>query len=199
MSARIVRDTLRDSLLLAVVGFILALLANAVSPRGLSLQRDYFPAAPVGAPVSAHLSASLTIGTGRHARLVQNGIRHVTHARAVELFQDPSSASGRIIFIDARAEASFRAGRIRGAYRLDHYRLDQSIAEILGACAIAEHIVVYCNGGECEDSELVAIDLLAFGVPAQKLAVYSGGIAEWQAHGMPVESGPSGSGRHLPP
>lgn len=194
-----VRVTFRDSLQLATVGIVLALLANAVSPRGLSLRRDYFPAAPTGATVPVPPAPHLPLGTARHARLAHRGITLVTHARAVELFHDPAAAAGLIVFIDARDDAHYRAGHIRGAYQLDHYRLDQSIAEILGACAIAEHIVVYCNGGECEDSELAAGDLLAFGVPARKLSVYPGGIAEWQARRLPVESGPRGSGRLLPP
>jgi rhodanese-related sulfurtransferase len=56
--------------------------------------------------------------------------------------------------------------------------------------------VVYCNGGNCEDSELTAA-LLADAniVPREKLWVYGGGITEWATNGWPVELGERKSGR----
>jgi rhodanese-related sulfurtransferase len=57
--------------------------------------------------------------------------------------------------------------------------------------------VVYCNGGECEDSEFAAIMLRDAGVPREMLFVFAGGIVEWKAAGLPVETGPRGSGQLL--
>lgn len=206
MSVPRARETLRDAVVIAVAGVVFGLLANALSPRGLSLHRDYFfsvapanvtPPAPTGAAPVA--SAPPGISAERQARLTQRGIGLIGRERAVESFQDPMFAAGRIVFVDARDDAHYEAGHIRGAYQLDHYRLEKYVAEILGACAVADRVVVYCNGGECEDSELVATDLLQFGVPAAKLFVYAGGIAEWQSQRLPIETGARGSGRMLPP
>jgi rhodanese-related sulfurtransferase len=36
------------------------------------------------------------------------------------------------------------------------------------------------------------------GVPRDALFVYAGGIAEWKANGLPMESGGRGSGQLLP-
>ena len=203
MSALRARETLRDAAVLVVAGTMLGLLANALSPRGISLRRDYFSAAaPVKTEATAPPAAMRPLdglSAERQARLTRRGIGLIGHERAAEYFQDPRFAAGRIVFVDARDEAHFEAGHIRGAYQLDHYRLEKYVAEILGACALAERVVVYCNGGECEDSELAANDLLQFGVPAAKLFVYAGGIAEWQSHRMPIESGARGSGRMLKP
>ncbi len=60
---------------------------------------------------------------------------------------------------------------------------------------IAERVVVYCNGGNCEDSELAASLLRDAGIPAEKLQVYLGGFTEWEAQGMPVEIGVRSSGQ----
>ena len=63
------------------------------------------------------------------------------------------------------------------------------MTQLLPACENAETIVVYCNGGKCEDSFLAAGDLLEEGVEMHKILVYSGGIAAWKADNLPVERG----------
>ncbi|HWH72296.1 MAG TPA: rhodanese-like domain-containing protein, partial [Candidatus Sulfotelmatobacter sp.] len=55
-------------------------------------------------------------------------------------------------------------------------------------------IVVYCNGGNCEDSELAATMLRDAGIPKDKLLVYGGGMTEWTTNGLPVELGQRKSG-----
>jgi rhodanese-related sulfurtransferase len=61
-------------------------------------------------------------------------------------------------------------------------------------CLAAEKIVVYCAGGDCEDSRFAAILLRDAGVAPEKLFVYSGGLHAWTAAGLPVESGERRSG-----
>jgi rhodanese-related sulfurtransferase len=55
-------------------------------------------------------------------------------------------------------------------------------------------VVVYCNGGECEDSEFAAIMLRDAGVPREALFIYAGGITEWKAQRLPMEAGARRSG-----
>ncbi|MBI5766277.1 MAG: rhodanese-like domain-containing protein [Verrucomicrobia bacterium] len=199
MSASSARATLRDSVAVALAGVALGLIANAVSPRGLALRRDYFSAVAPVAAVTPAPTASSGLSAARRARLGAQGIALLSHERAVGFFRDPLFTAGRIVFIDARDEAHYAAGHIPGARPFDHYRLDKYVADILGACAAADRIVVYCNGGECEDSELAAGDLLQFGVPAAKLFVYAGGIAEWREKNLPLETGPRGGGHRVAP
>ena len=181
------RAILRDSASIVIAGAIVGLLANAISPRGLSLGRNYFPA-----PAPASNSPATAAATDREARFARRGLALVAHARAVELFRDPRFAEGRIVFVDARDDRHFQAGHIPGAIPFDHYRLAEQVATVLAACQLAEHIVVYCNGGNCEDSELAAVDLLELGIDRAKLLVYGGGIAEWQQHSLPLETGSRG-------
>ncbi len=187
MSVSLARTTLRDSAGILVAGLALGLLANALSPRGISLRRDYFPAAaaPAGQPLAPNRPDD-----SRKTRLAQRGVSFLTHERAAEFFRDPGLAEGRIVFLDARDDAHYEAGHLPGAAQLDHYHLEKHLGPVLAACAVAERIVVYCNGGECEDSELAANDLLELGVPASKLFLYAGGIAAWRAHRLPLATGP---------
>ncbi len=196
MSESLARTTLRDSAVLVLAGLALGLLANALSPRGIALRRDYFPAATSPAAPS---SAAATPADARKSSLLQRGVSLLTHDRAAEFFRDPAMAEGRIVFLDARDDAHYEAGHLPGAVQFDHYRLEKHLGAVLAACTVAERVVVYCNGGECEDSELAINDLLELGVPAGKLFLYSGGIAAWTAHGLPRATGPRPHGAPPPP
>jgi rhodanese-related sulfurtransferase len=98
------------------------------------------------------------------------------------------------VFIDARDESHYREGHIPGACEFDPYRPDKYFAAILPICRAAEQIVVYCNGGDCDDSETAAILLRNVGIANQKLFIYGGGITEWTDNNLPVETGARNSG-----
>lgn len=188
-----------EACLVAFVGMALALVANGISPRGLRLSRDYFPAiAPVAVPVSsAPLAPSAAGGESAApvvdaltARLQQRGLHLVRSNEVIELFRDPRREQGLVLFVDARDDAHFAAGHIPGAWPFDRYRPEAYLPTVLPACLAALKVVVYCNGGECEDSEFAAVMLREAGVAADSLLVYAGGIAEWKTLGLPVETGP---------
>ena len=192
---------LRDCAVVGLSGIALGLMANALSPRGLKLTRDYFPSGPqVGrgslpavasreGRVPAEPPSSPTPPTSPKpaSGVTKRGLPLASHEEVERLFRDPRRAQGLILFVDARSDARYASGHIPGAKQFDHYHPEQGIADILPATQVAEQIVVYCSGGECEDSELVVLDLIALGVPAEKLVVYGGGITEWAARGLPLE------------
>lgn len=192
-----------EALGVAVVGLVIALAANALSPRGLRLSRDYFPAPTVPlveAAVTNSTALSLIPAVAPSPtvqRLHQRGLQLVTSNAVVELFRDPRYEQGLVIFIDARDDSHYTAGHIPGAWQFHHYRAEDYLPTVLPACLTALQIVVYCNGGECEDSEFAAIMLRDAGVPRENLFVYVGGITEWKANGLPVETGARRSGRLL--
>ena len=115
-------------------------------------------------------------------------------SQAAQLFQDPRFKQGSIVFIDARDEQHYQEGHIPGAYEFDPYRPEKYFAAVLPVCKAAEQIVVYCNGGDCDDSESAALLLRDVGIANQKLFVYGGGITEWTTNGLPVETGERNSG-----
>lgn len=131
-------------------------------------------------------------------RLRDLGFQALYHWEVVEIFNSPYRTDGLYVVIDARTEQQYRDGHIPGAYHLDHYYLDQTIGKVLEACGIADKIVVYCNGGDCEDSELVLGDLLEKGIPFDKLWIYAGGFSMWMSQGMQYETGERNSGNLAP-
>jgi rhodanese-related sulfurtransferase len=203
---------LLEGLLVAVVGAGLALAANAVSPRGLKLARDYFPAAsrtapsnPVSAaaaPSPAHApdgNQAVNTHEAIAAALKELGLHLADGDLALRLFQDPGRLSGQVLFLDARAEGEYSAGHIPGSVQIDFYYIDRYLETVLPACLAAEKIVVYCNGGDCEDSKKTAAFLRDAGIPTDKLYVYVGGMVEWNRSGHPVETGARNSGQLLTP
>ena len=194
---------LLEALAVLAAGIAVALTANQISPRGLVLARNYFPAG-VKAPTPVAAGAGLPRNTTNvivlspaqllAARLKEQGLQLMDGRETAQLFHDPRFQPGRVVFVDARDEPHYREGHIPGAYEFDPYYPEKYFATVFPACQAAEQIVVYCNGGDCDDSESAAITLRYVGVANQKLFVYGGGIAEWTTNGLPVEIGGRNSG-----
>ena len=191
------KAVLLEALLVSVGAAALGLLANQVSPRGLALGRDYFPSDRlVAGPAVSGTNMPMATGPERAAaRIRQLGLQVIDRAEAIRLFDDPRRQAGLIVFVDARDDAHYQAGHVPGAFQFDHYRPERYLPELLPACLVAEQIVVYCTGGDCEDSEFAAVALSRAGVPMQRLAIYLGGFTDWSTNRLPVELGPRNSGQ----
>jgi rhodanese-related sulfurtransferase len=195
---------LADALLVAAVGAGFAFAANQISPRGLALTRDYFPAGTAHAvrpvadavppPAAGTNSAILSPAQFLAAQMKEKGLQLIDRPQTQQLFQDPRFRQNIIVFIDAREAESYQKGHVPGAYEFDPYRSGKYYDEVLPVCREAEKIVVYCNGGDCDDSETAALLLRDMGIPNQKLFVYGGGITEWKTNGLPLETGARNSG-----
>jgi rhodanese-related sulfurtransferase len=93
-------------------------------------------------------------------------------------------------FLDARRTDVYAEGHIAGAALLPVWEdgLPAKIAALLHDKADpALPTVVYCAGGDCEDSRLLAQKLWMAGF--RNLRVYSGGFPEWASRGWPVAKG----------
>jgi len=196
---------LRETLVVLAAGVAFALVANQISPRGLALARNYFPqgtinhalaitnAAAAGGQSDTN-SAAMSPARLLALRLREQGLQLMDGREAARLFHDLRFQQGKVVFIDARDEASYREGHVPGAYEFDPYHPDKYFAAIFPVCEAAELIVIYCNGGDCDDSESAAITLRDVGVSTNKLFIYNGGIAEWATNGLPIETGGRNSG-----
>ena len=200
-----VRNVLLEALFVAVIGAAFAFGANLISPRGLALTRNYFPAdinrpVPVAPGVGSPRDVANTNPPASSpaqllaVRLKEQGLQWVDGRQAAQLFHDPRFQQGSIAFIDARDEQHYREGHIPGACEFDPYHPEKYLATVLPVCQAAEQIVLYCNGGDCDDSESAAITLRDVGIANRKLFVYTGGITEWTTNGLPVEIGGRNSG-----
>ena len=205
-----------EALAVGATGLVVALAANGLSPRGLSLTRNYFPAAVIApltsavargegptsvagaatgtAVVAPPVSTNITPTNALAVRLLGLGLQPVERAEVDRLFVDPMYAEERIVFVDARNDQYYREGHIPGAYQLDHYYATNYLPSVLPACLQAQTVLVYCNGGDCEDSEFAAITLIQQGVLQDSVRVYVGGMEEWIRSGRQIEIGERGSG-----
>lgn len=98
-----------------------------------------------------------------------------------------SSSSGGWIVIDARPEVFHRLGHVPGAISLPRETFETAYGKHRQV-ALAEKrkpIVIYCQGGECEDSHLVARALMQLG--HTHVSILLGGWEEWEKQGNPVE------------
>ncbi|MGA3268545.1 MAG: rhodanese-like domain-containing protein [Verrucomicrobiota bacterium] len=193
------RRILGEAVLVTVAGVVFALAANQVSPLGLKLGRNYFPggmARPLGPPpaggtltnpVGGASGPPVSIAQLLAARMKELGLQLIDGHRAQELFHDPRRSDGALIFVDARDAERYREGHIPGAYEFDPYHPEKYLDAVLPVCQKAEQIVVYCNGGDCDDSESAALSLRDDGVANQKLFIYGGGMTEWTTNGWPIE------------
>jgi rhodanese-related sulfurtransferase len=187
---------LLEAILVAGIGLVLAFAANDLSPRGLRLSHDFFPGSGERASELPKVAGSGAATPGSNStqtevvdQLRQQGLQVIESSDAARLFRDPAHESVGIVFVDARDDAHYQAGHIPGAYAFDHYHAEKYFASVLPVCLQARQVIVYCHGGDCEDSRFAAIILRDAGIPKEKLYVFVGGITEWEAKGLPVETG----------
>jgi rhodanese-related sulfurtransferase len=97
------------------------------------------------------------------------------------------------LFIDARRTSVYEQGHIAGARSMSVWEADVDQK----ANALYEErndpreqlqpIVVYCSGGDCEDSHMLAQKL--WGLTFNNVYVYKDGFPDWQQRGLPVHTG----------
>jgi rhodanese-related sulfurtransferase len=93
------------------------------------------------------------------------------------------------LILDARPSVFFENGHVPGALNLarDNFANDyRRLANILQT-AHDKPIIVYCSGGDCHDSRLVANALLSLGF--SNVSVFTGGWDAWSAAGLPASTG----------
>lgn len=203
-----IKRVLVEALIVVVAGAGVGLLANFLSPRGLSLTRDYFPplrlntgispASPSGngsMPSGPSVSSAGPTNEAGVALLRAKGLQSVSTAEAEQLFLDPLREQEVILFVDARDDRHFQEGHIPGAYPMDRYYPEKYLPVVLPACLRAGKVIVYCAGGTCEDSEFAALSLIEGGVPRERIYVFVEGMAGWVAQDRPVEIGVRNSGQ----
>ncbi len=190
--------TLLEVAAVAGCGLIVGVIANGLSPRGLSLTRDYFP--EIGSisssekPQESSDRPPTEVLTTSDEAVSVGKVVSLSHDETLNLFADPRREAELITFLDARSPELFLEGHIPGAFLFYHYRMEEYLGEVLPVSQTAEVIVVYCNGGECEDSKLAAASLQQLGIPLDRLRIYAEGMEGWRAHGQPIELGERLSG-----
>ena len=93
-------------------------------------------------------------------------------------------------FIDARPAAEFEAGHIAGAMHIAPSMLENnSTLFVLDVIDPSKPIVIYCGGGDCDDSNRVA-EMLQDLRGLTQTHVFVEGYPAWADAGLPTSTGP---------
>jgi rhodanese-related sulfurtransferase len=98
-----------------------------------------------------------------------------------------------VLFLDARRTSVYEQGHIAGARPFSVWESDiddktrKLFDERSDPDSQALPIVVYCSGGECEDSHMLAQKL--WGIQFNNVYVYKDGFPDWQKHGGAIHTG----------
>ena len=99
-------------------------------------------------------------------------------------------ARGNVLFLDARRTSVYRDGHIAGARSVAVWEsdVDDKVKALYQeGLDQSAPIVVYCSGGDCEDSHMLAQKLYFVGF--DDVLVYKDGFPDWQKRGLPVHTG----------
>jgi rhodanese-related sulfurtransferase len=135
------------------------------APKPLRALQDRYPAPPEGAPFE------------------------IEDAEAVALHQAGA------LFLDARRTSIYEEGHIAGARLFSFWEdgLDAKLQVLADATFdFKDPVVIYCSGGDCRDSHLLADRMWPLGY--RNLRIFKGGWPAWVALG-----GPSARGREVVP
>jgi rhodanese-related sulfurtransferase len=114
----------------------------------------------------------------------------IAPAATVGLDEFRSAVEGKsALILDARPSLFFEQGHVPGALNLARvdFAQDYRHLSLPLKAATDKPIIVYCAGGECHDSRLVANALLSLGF--SNVSVFTGGWDAWSAAGMPASTG----------
>jgi rhodanese-related sulfurtransferase len=98
-----------------------------------------------------------------------------------------------VLFLDARRTSVFEAGHIAGArsYSVWESDVDEKVNKLFeergDPAEQNKPIVIYCSGGACEDSHMLAQKL--YGILFNNVYVYKDGFPDWQQRGGAVKTG----------
>ncbi|HEX2831779.1 MAG TPA: rhodanese-like domain-containing protein [Thermoanaerobaculia bacterium] len=98
-----------------------------------------------------------------------------------------------VLFLDARRTSVFEAGHIAGSHSYSVWEADiddkvnKLYEERSEPAEQNRPIVIYCSGGACEDSHMLAQKL--WGIQFNNVYVYKDGFPDWQQRGGAVRTG----------
>jgi len=172
----------------------LAVLCGAVSnltasrERRLAWMGSYTPAARTAVAPAPAAAAATAPGTATAAGAFAP---HPDKAW-VEIDGDAAAQLHRqgAVFLDARRSSVYKDGHIQGARSFPVWEsdIDARVKAFFeeGRDQRAP-IVVYCSGGDCEDSHMLSEKLYFVGF--DNALVYKGGFPDWQKRGLPSSKG----------
>jgi rhodanese-related sulfurtransferase len=152
---------------IVVAGILIALLANAVSPRGIPLVGDFTNGAAL-------------------ANLTEKELKSLPSQVDAEAVERAIAADSALV-LDARLPEDYAAGHIPGAFNLSVDRYETAYPALADTLKSAARLIVYCDGGDCELSHDLASMLKEQGHAAVQL--FADGISGWIEAGKELKEG----------
>jgi len=212
-----IRKALQDLVLLGLLSIAIGFSVNAIRERGaIKPTKNYFektaqtplqPGPEASRTTPNQTTTPPTKGTTagatnshdapkqpgaermENAKHLQHDYQEIEFAELVKVFQDPATAQGLNLFVDARKLDLYEEGHIPGAVQCDPYEPADAIDGIMTHANGVERVIVYCGGGDCEDSIFMCRELVEAGLPYDSIFLYPGGWNEWSANQMPAQAG----------
>jgi rhodanese-related sulfurtransferase len=188
------RSFVAEAVVFLVVAIVAAVVSNVLAGPERKLQwigryepvTGALPARVATPPPAPHLEAGAPADSGRiFPPHPQKAWVEITGDDAVALH-----ARGDILFLDARRSSVYRQGHIPGARSISVWEadVDDKVKALFSEGRDqSAPIVVYCSGGDCEDSHMLGEKLYFVGF--DNVLVYKDGFPDWQKRGLPVRTG----------
>jgi rhodanese-related sulfurtransferase len=174
-----------------IMGTLIGVGVNATRATGkkINVSRDYFKTVEVDRPETGDSGKEPAVSAESEG-LPAHDFIPISLDEVIDLYQSDGYYTGDIVFVDARDEEHYEEQRIPGSLHLYHYSADVMFENIEPDLEAATTVVVYCAGGQCEDSILLAGFLLESGVPYEKIRLFEGGMNAWLSEELDTVSGP---------
>jgi len=145
---------------------------------------------PTPAPAPAPVAPAPAPAPDVLARFQQ----HPEKAYVEIAYDDVAALHGKgVLFLDARRTSVYEQGHITGArtYSVWESDIDEKVNKLFEERSDPQAqtlpIVIYCSGGDCEDSHMLAQKL--WGIQFNNVYVYKDGFPDWQKRGGAVKTG----------
>ena len=152
------KPLIKETALILSLAVAIALVVNALRPKGLDVLAPGPPAAGADA------------GTGPREISLEDAVRRHVEKSA--------------IFADARSAADYAAGHIQGALSLPDQDFDSWVEKFIAATEPETAIITYCEGAQCVLSKSLAEKLIDLGYVNTRYLV--DGWGRWKASQLPV-------------
>ena len=168
---------------IVVAALLAAALSNALA--GPERRLEWIPKGAASTPPASAGAATAPASPAPGGAAADKPWTEISGEEATALHQ-----SG-VLFLDARRTSVYREGHVAGARSVPVWEagLDDKIKALFEERAGNQSapIVVYCSGGECEDSHELAQRLFLAGFDAVR--VYKDGFPDWTKRKQPVTTG----------
>jgi rhodanese-related sulfurtransferase len=171
--------------------------ATATQPRNPATQQPSHPATQQPSNPSTQAPANQTTPQPSNPATPKDLSKYAPHPDKAYLeipYKDVATLyAGGALFLDARRTNVYEQGHIAGARPFSVWESDVD-DKVKGLWEQRQDpkeqalpIVIYCTGGDCEDSHMLAQKL--WGAQFSNLYVYKDGFPDWQKRGEPVHTG----------